>query len=173
MKQIAFLLLIALFLTGCSKKSTQVPYKLSDDLCLICDNSHYKVLGNDTIELENIITPNNDGINDQFRIKRYGDHESIDSLSFTIFNREGQQIVHFDHYLNNWPAYIPSQYQQDLTGLANGLYKYRLSSTAGNMDGLFIIMFKKDEYTDVQASDAACFNCIRCIDENDPALHLL
>jgi uncharacterized protein YcfL len=72
MKQNLIILLISFLLLGCSKKDPQVTYKLSEDLCLICDSAHYKVIGNDTIEPENIITPNNDGINDQFVIMRSG-----------------------------------------------------------------------------------------------------
>jgi gliding motility-associated-like protein len=170
MKQILILISLALFLAGCSKKSKQVTYKLSEDLCLVCDSTPYKVLGNDTIQLENIITPNSDSENDQFYIQRYHNNENLDSINLTIFDRSGKQIVHFDHYMNNWPKYIPTQNRQDLAGLSNGLYRYRLSSGSGYIDGLFILIFEKDEYIDQQAGDAVCFHCIRCISPYDPAL---
>lgn len=167
-----FVLLLSFFVMGCAKKNTQVTYRLSVDLCMICDSAHYKVIGNDTIQLENIITPNNDAVNDRFYLMRYGSHEKIDSVNFTVFDRLGKQIVHFDHYLNDWPKYIPSQYQQDLTGLSNGLYKYRITSPSGNTDGVFIIIFRKDEYIDTHIADAKCFNCIRCFDSMDPVISL-
>ena len=171
MKQILVLLCISLFLPGCSKKSTKVTYKLSEDLCLICDSAHYKVIGKDTVQLENIITPNDDAVNDRFYIKKYRTWENLDSINFTVFDREGKQVVHFEHYLNDWPKYLPSQNQQDVTGLSNGLYRYRLSSPYGNVDGLFIIIFTKDNYLDKNAIHAGCYNCLRGIDGEDPVFY--
>jgi len=169
MKENLILLLIAFcFLPGCSKKSTQVTFRLSEDLCLLCDSAHYKVFENDTIQLENIITPNCDAINDQFYIMRYGYHERIDSINFTVFDREGKQIAHFDHYLNDWPKYVTSPFQQDLTGISNGLYRYRQTSPSGNIEGLFVIISSKDDYVDTPVFDAKCYNCVRCISPNDP-----
>jgi hypothetical protein len=66
MKQILFVLTALLFFFGCSKNDKQVNYKLSEDLCLICNTDPYKVIGKDTIQIGNIITPNDDGFNDCF-----------------------------------------------------------------------------------------------------------
>jgi gliding motility-associated-like protein len=173
MKQIIFSLFAILFFFGCSKKEAQVTYKLSEDLCLICDSTPYKVIGNDTIQIGNIITPNDDGFNDFFSIHKYHTYSNKDSINLTIFDRDNKQIVHYQYYLNDWPKYVPSQHQQDLTGLSNGLYRYRLSSLSGSLDGLFIIIFKKDDYLDKHASDADCFNCAKYFDDADPAMVIL
>jgi gliding motility-associated-like protein len=173
MKQILFLLFYLIFILGCSKDDEQVTYKLSEDLCLICDATSYKVIGKDTIQIGNIITPNDDGFNDCFAIHQYRSNSTKDSINLTIFDRNGKQISHFEYYLNDWPKYIPSQHQQDLTGLSNGLYRYRLSGSSGNLDGLFIIIFMKDDYIDKHANEADCFNCAKYFDAADPALVIL
>lgn len=51
-----------------------------------------------TIEIPNIITPNNDGKNDQFMIK------GIDSgdWDLTIHNRWGKEVYRNTHFKNNW-----------------------------------------------------------------------
>jgi hypothetical protein len=173
MKQIIFSLFAFLFFLGCSKKDAQVTYKLSEDLCLICDSTPYKVIGNDTIQIGNIITPNDDGYNDYFSIHKYHTNGSKDSINLTIFNRDNKQIAHYEYYLNDWPEYIHSKHQQDLTGLSNGLYRYRVSGLSGSFVGLFIIIFKKDDYIDKHACDADCFKCARYFDSADPAMVVL
>ena len=173
MKLILFVLFALMFFLGCSKKDSQATYKLSEDLCLICDTTPYEVIGNDTIQIGKIITPNDDGFNDCFSIHKNHTYSNKDSINLTIFDRDNKQIVHYEYYLNDWPKYIPSQHQQDLTGLSNGLYRYRLSGSSESLDGLFIIIFKKDDYSDKQACDADCFNCAKYFDAYDPALIVL
>ena len=171
MKHLLIALCISIFLTSCSKKTTQETHRLSEDLCLICDSASYHVIGNDTIRVGNIITPNCDGINDCF--SRFPHNSKPDSAGLTIYNRDGGQVVHFDHYLNDWPKYIPGQPKQDLTGISNGLYRYKLSFPAGSIDGWFIIIYKTDEYIDKHTADCGCFHCCRCVDSEDPALIFL
>ena len=167
------LLLVPVFLAACSKKSTQITYKLSDDLCLLCNSPPRQIIGNDTVWAGNIITPNGDNYNDCFTIHKFPFHSRVDSLNLTIFDRDGRQIVHFDHYMNDWPKYLLSSTGQDLTGLSNGLYRYRLSYPTGHADGIFIVLFKKDAYADQQVEATGCFNCCRCPDNDDPAFIML
>lgn len=173
MKQLLVLLLIPFFLAACSKKSTQVTYKLSDDICLLCNNPPRHIIGNDTLWAGNIITPNGDNYNDCFTIHTFHTFSRVDSLNLTIFDRDGRQVVHFDHYMNDWPKYIPSSTGQDLTGLSNGLYRYMLTSGLAHADGLFIILFRKDAYADKQVEETGCVNCCRCPDNEDPAFFIL
>ncbi|MGZ3754072.1 MAG: T9SS type B sorting domain-containing protein [Mucilaginibacter sp.] len=64
--------------------------------------------------IPNIFTPNNDGLNDVFKIKGL---ESYPGSQLTIFNRWGNEVYRADNYLNNW----------DGGNLAEGTYYYILN----------------------------------------------
>jgi gliding motility-associated-like protein/uncharacterized repeat protein (TIGR01451 family) len=66
------------------------------------------------LNIPNIITPNNDGKNDTFRIIGL---ESYPGTSLLIFNRWGNQVYQSDDYQNNW----------DGNGLAEATYYYVLN----------------------------------------------
>jgi gliding motility-associated-like protein len=61
--------------------------------------------------IPNVITPNEDGLNDTFEIKGIGKFLSNDLV---IFNRWGDHLYQTVNYENNWAA----------QGLVNGTYFY-------------------------------------------------
>lgn len=59
-----------------------------------------------TLKVPNVITPNEDGKNDAFKIV-YGSglvHDSGLRVTLTIFNRWGKQVLGSDNYQDNWNA---------------------------------------------------------------------
>ena len=62
----------------------------------------------------NIFTPNNDGVNDTFKIKGL---ESYPNSQLIVFNRWGNEVYRSTNYLNNW----------DGGNLAEGTYYYILN----------------------------------------------
>jgi gliding motility-associated-like protein len=74
------------------------------------------------LDIPNIITPNNDGKNDVFKIVGL---ESYPGSSIIIFNRWGNEVYKSDNYQNNW----------DGDGLPDGTYYYVLTlrDHAGNV----------------------------------------
>lgn len=76
------------------------------------------VIKSDT-NIPNIFTPNNDGLNDVFKIKGL---ESYPGSQLIIFNRWGNEVYRADNYLNNW----------DGGNLAEGTYYYILNRKEHN-----------------------------------------
>jgi gliding motility-associated-like protein/uncharacterized repeat protein (TIGR01451 family) len=72
-----------------------------------------KVITTD-LSIPNIITPNNDGKNDVFKI---GGLESYPGSQLTIFNRWGNEVYRADNYKNDWNG----------SGLAEATYFYILN----------------------------------------------
>lgn len=66
------------------------------------------------LDIPNIITPNNDGKNDVFKIAGLSGYPGS---SLIIFNRWGAEVYHSDNYLDNW----------DGSGLAEATYYYILN----------------------------------------------
>jgi gliding motility-associated-like protein/uncharacterized repeat protein (TIGR01451 family) len=77
------------------------------------DSVTLKVITAD-LDIPNIITPNNDGKNDVFKIVGL---ESYPGSQLIIFNRWGNEVYRTDNYLNNW----------DGSGLAEATYFYLLN----------------------------------------------
>ena len=69
--------------------------------------------------IPNVFTPNGDGSNDVFYIRNLPQEPAINTL--VISNRWGKEVFVSENYQNNW----------DATGVADGLYFYRLE-IAGN-----------------------------------------
>lgn len=70
------------------------------------------------LQAVNIVTPNNDGVNDYLAFPNL-DVYSANKLE--VFNRWGTSVYSSDHYQNNWDAY----------GMADGTYFYVLESAEG------------------------------------------
>ncbi len=70
------------------------------------------------ISVPNVITPNGDGINDDFVIKNLN---YFPNSKVTIYDRWGLNIYHSDNYLNNWNA----------SGFPDGTYYYVLYVSDG------------------------------------------
>jgi gliding motility-associated-like protein len=81
-----------------------------------CANSVQKKIDCSTfIYIPNIFTPNNDNVNDLFRIHNL----DLTSWKLEIYNRWGKQVFNSEPYHNNW----------DGNGLPDGMYLYQLINT--------------------------------------------
>ncbi len=56
--------------------------------------------------IPNVFTPNQDGMNDYFRIEGI---ESYPNSSLIVYNRWGNLVFQSDNYQNNWDGYLASQ----------------------------------------------------------------
>jgi len=77
----------------------------------------------DTPIIPNVITPNNDGRNDSFEIRKSPDSlfSATEAPSLIVFNRWGKSIYESSTYLNQWDAY----------GLESGQYFYIVQLKSG------------------------------------------
>ena len=76
------------------------------------------------IGIPNLVSPNNDGINDRFEIRnieKYPDNELV------IFDRRGKVVFRAVSYPNDWAA----------EGLADGAYFYRFAVREGSKQKIF------------------------------------
>lgn len=78
--------------------------------------------------IPNIITPNNDGQNDEFKIKGL-----TDGWSLTIFTREGVKVYATDNYDNKWNA----------PGLSDGVYFYILEKPGKRYTGNITVFHRQ------------------------------
>lgn len=76
-------------------------------------SAKFLIDGNREVFIPNVITPNGDGKNDQFRITRLGNYPNSELM---IFNRWGNMVYRSANYQNNW----------DGRGLNEGTYYYAL-----------------------------------------------
>ena len=90
--------------------------EVSYEKCKLRDSVKVKFRGCNTIP--NVITPNNDGINDQFVI----DMPNEDKLKLQIYNRWGSMVYESSDYKNNWQA----------DDLPDGTYYYILYNEYNN-----------------------------------------
>ncbi len=82
-----------------------------------CKDSIVKtIIVYNTVEIPNVITSNNDNVNDLFEIKGLKPQSTL-----TILNRWGEVVYHSDNYQNNWDG-------RDVKGdkLIEGVYTYLL-----------------------------------------------
>lgn len=70
------------------------------------------------LEIPNIITPNGDGTNDEFKIEGL---EYFPNTTLVIYNRWGKKVFQTNNYQNDWGD----------TSIADGVYYYVLSTTVG------------------------------------------
>jgi len=90
-------------------------YELCSPDCPECENGTIVII-NDAlrdIKFTNVISPNDDGQNDQLR---FNNDDIIEGSRLTIFNRWGDTIYSTDDYQNNWTA----------EGYPSGVYFYVL-----------------------------------------------
>jgi gliding motility-associated-like protein len=74
-------------------------------------------LENVELSIPNVFTPNNDGINDQFKI-----NIPYNTLSIVIYNRWGEMVFESDHHLRFWDGTLPNGNQAN-----EGVYYYVLT----------------------------------------------
>ncbi len=91
------------------------------------------------VKVPNIITPNNDGVNDKFKIMLKGSNEefflSFPNSTLIVYNRWGTKIYESTNYQNDW----------DGNGAADGVYYWTLELEDGDgtqMQGTVTIMSK-------------------------------
>jgi gliding motility-associated-like protein len=98
---------------------------VTDDLgCKATSDFVVTVLEDKEVQPIPVITPNGDGSNDFFKIKRYllpGDQYEL-----TIYNRYGNEIYSSSNYQNDWDG----KYEGTL--VPEGPYYYFLKDKAGN-----------------------------------------
>ena len=78
------------------------------------DSANVKVVNSNEILVPNIITPNNDQLNDFFIVNKY-----LQGASFDVYNRWGNNVYSCKNYSNNWNG----------TDLSEGVYFYEFSNT--------------------------------------------
>lgn len=69
--------------------------------CIIVKELILQVIGPDVDQIPNLISPNDDGFNDKFKVPF--ELISSNNLSLEIYNSAGKQIYVTDNYQNNWP----------------------------------------------------------------------
>ena len=75
----------------------------------------------DTFAVPNVITPNADGVNDQWQLPNtYSNQEDITVI---IYNAQGEEIVNETDYKNNWPSASVSFAKQNM------VFYYKIRST--------------------------------------------
>ena len=83
-----------------------------------CENAKTKVLVLSDVTIPNIFTPNNDGVNDTFIIKRLEDGD----WEFELYNRWGKLLYSDPQYENDFKA----------QNIEDGTYYYLITSPDGN-----------------------------------------
>jgi gliding motility-associated-like protein len=96
-----------------------------------CDTARLilTVLGNDNCIIPNIITPNNDGINDAFRIPCLG-NDGWESVTLSIVDQWGNTRYQSFDYKNDWLA----------DGLLDDTYYYVLKTSSGQRYTGYVIV---------------------------------
>jgi gliding motility-associated-like protein len=115
----------------------QLNYKICirdcPNLCSVA-NIILKVGSGIKCEVPNVITPNNDGINDEFiipclEVAEYGQNELI------IFNQWGDEVYTAKPYRNNWKG----TYGDDPLPVGTYFYIFNLGNGDSRLNGFFII----------------------------------
>ncbi|MEO6882454.1 MAG: gliding motility-associated C-terminal domain-containing protein [Bacteroidia bacterium] len=86
----------SLLFVGTDSLYPSVYYYIDDVSVMECDDT---VTTSDTIQIPNVITPNNDGKNDYFYIENLPQNAEL-----TIYNRWGNNVYQSLNYQNNWKA---------------------------------------------------------------------
>ncbi len=92
----------------------------------VLDDSFLKDLcveGDDSLLVPNIFSPNNDGVNDLFRVSGV----DLISLQMVIFNVRGQQVAILERVAQSWDGRSPAGEM-----LSAGTYFYTLQATSIN-----------------------------------------
>jgi gliding motility-associated-like protein len=91
-----FLVIVIVSFISCKKEKA---YKLSDDICTTCNQNPIHVIGNETLWMPTVFTPNWDGINDHFIINGL---EKFSNNTIVFYNRNMDQLAKYSPYLNEW-----------------------------------------------------------------------
>ena len=80
----------------------------------------------DHFQFPNAFTPDNDGLNDEF--KAIGPTDNLTSFSLTIFNRWGQMVFETKDVMHGWDGMIKG------AGAPAGTYVFRIEYSISNRD---------------------------------------
>jgi gliding motility-associated-like protein len=109
--------------------------KISATVCNVCgcttDDMYVKYRFCGEFVFPNIITPNNDGINDYFKIKGLDEYTS--GWQIDIYTREGKHVYHSNNYKNEWNA----------EGLNDGVYFYIFQRDDQKYNGNITVLSRK------------------------------
>jgi gliding motility-associated-like protein len=97
------------------KQSGNYWVQVSNGFCIARREISVQILDPASVEIPNVITPNNDLANDFFEVKN-----AFGKIALLIYNRWGKEVYRSTDYQNNWNA----------AGLFNGVYYYHLSSNS-------------------------------------------
>ncbi|MBI2280735.1 MAG: gliding motility-associated C-terminal domain-containing protein, partial [Bacteroidetes bacterium] len=92
---------------------------VSDGLCYDTASVTIEVIGQSTILIPNVFTPNGDGSNDVFTV----DGENLESVEAEIFNRWGQKMYEWKHVKGYWDGRTQSGLEAP-----DGTYFYIISA---------------------------------------------
>lgn len=149
-----FLVIIAISLFSCKKEKV---YKLSDDICVACNQNPIHVIGNDTIWIPQVFTPNWDGSNDIFGIRGL---EKFSNNTIVFYNRNMDQLAQYSPYSKPWSGRADNSQDVPL----NGLYHYKLTIGTSVFEGSILILSQRDDYFDIKISNNACSaGCIKSL----------
>jgi gliding motility-associated-like protein len=106
------------FITLDSNQTFSYAYYYIDDVSLVCCDADSCEIEPPIIPLTipNVFTPNNDGVNDVFKIENL-----VPNSSLTIYNRWGSAVYKSTNYQNNW----------DGDNCSDGVYYYILNTANG------------------------------------------
>lgn len=112
---------------------TYIKLEITTDSGCTATSNTLKIRTKKTCQIPNVITPNEDGINDLFVIPCI---ESYGNNHITIYDRWGQVVFEKNNYSNNW--YGTNKYGNKL----NGTYYYRLSSINKPVETGYIVVLR-------------------------------
>ncbi len=158
MRKLFAITLLITFLITIYSCEDEVEYKLSEDACIVFDQTYFVSNSDTSFIIPNVITPNNDGKNDYFRIINI---EYFPNNTLTIYDRNHNQIANFSPYTNNWNG--GSTY-------GNGLYYFKITTPSISYMGSCLSIGDDDDYYDISLSDCNCTGGELATDMGDPML---
>lgn len=93
------------------------------DCDMLCARSTVELVKNYDGYDEDVLTPNDDGVNDILVVKGYSEYEEIPGSTISIINRWGQVVYTTTNYKNDWSGNMNGQQGKPLP---EGVYYYHL-----------------------------------------------
>lgn len=93
------------------------------DCDMLCVRSTVALVKNYDGYDEDVLTPNDDGVNDVLVVKGYSEYEEIPGSTISVINRWGQVVYTTTNYKNDWSGNVNGQQGKPLP---EGVYYYHL-----------------------------------------------